>query len=420
MEGSMRDFMNTPIDKYYLDALKKYYIASEDRRSKVVDFTHNQMSPLLSGSEEITEDNANFVIIDSFNGIKPVVLDYDFLTKGEKYVPILAGIALDSQVVHYLHRFVTDQDGKFQSTTRGVCTRKLLQRIASYSKKGWDFNAFFYLAEAMSNNLSRGIFPHEHASGMSILRLQTMDDDVFIRRGEIVPDPDKLDEYAERHHRASFDAVSAKIIATTISAGMLDGYKTQVLASYSALLKIGLLQYERCDTHTKLRRLFEFFHAQLGVFGLREAVVACLHFSGKSGKFIPIEKGARNVRQKLLASAWDLQLLRLPENIIANESLDHTSVYYVCTADKTLQRLGRMFAVHRVSSIESRDGHLPSAVSLRTDLIEEEVGEALTKTFDAECSQSMSRSGERSPKNFQQISAVVTKLEHQVIQLTKN
>ena len=414
----MQDFMTHSIDKYYIEALRKYYIKSDDKTSKIVDFTSNQMSPFLRGSEVIECNGHDFLIVDSFGGTKPVVFNHNFFASEGCYIKFSRGIILDSQVVSYLHQLVANEDDKFESTPIGVATKRLLRRIAFYSKQGWDFNPFFYYAETLSKNLLDEAFPYLHAFGMSMLKLQTMDDEFFIERGEIVPDANKMAEHATRHPNASFSDTSAGIANIYSDSGVVHEFALHVQASYVTLLKIGLLQHEQHSINVKLRKLFEFFHEELGVFGVREAIAGCLHFAGKGGKFIPFQKGSRNIRGRLLASAWDLQLLRLPEKLIANEGPDPTSIFYVCTSDKTLQFLGQMFIVRRISSIRSGDGHIPSAVDIRYDLLKKEIGEDLLNAFLKEYSNIMSKSTLRVPANAEKMSSIAIKLEQEARDFT--
>ena len=102
-----------------------------------------------------------------------------------------------------VHKFVTDTDGRFRATAVGLATAKLIQTIAEYSLRGWDINSFFYFMEALSKAAFDVALPGTQRYGSSILKLQSMDDRAFIKSGEIIPDPDKLEEHAARHRGAS-------------------------------------------------------------------------------------------------------------------------------------------------------------------------------------------------------------------------
>ncbi len=80
----------------------------------------------------------------------------------------------------------------------------------------------------------------------------------------------------------------------------------------------------------------------------------------------------------MLASAWDLFLLRLPELLIVNEDCAHTSIGYVCTAEKALQRLG---AVRTISQVSSAALRRPVVAHLQTDVLVREVGNEMTEVF---------------------------------------
>ena len=406
--------MSYSIDEHYLSALKNYYLKSNDKISKIVDFTSNQVSTILNGSEKIHCNGHEYTIIDSFGGTKPIIFNYDFFEAGSKYMNIGAGIILDSQVVSYLHNFVSEEGREPKNQIVNAATLKLLKKIAYYSNKGWDFNAFFYLAEALGKDVLNKAFPHARAFSTTMLKLQTMDDSTFLEQGKIVPDPEKIDEYVLRNSEISFEDAAEKMINSFPVGDMTEELSMRLKVSYAALIKIGLLQHEKCDAETKFEKLSRFFHEELGIYPAREAVVGCLHFAGKAKKFTSIEKGAKNIGQKLLGSAWDLLLLRLPESIIQNEAPDPTSVYYVCTADKTLAFLGGMFIIRRVSSLKSGNGHIPSAVDIRYDLLNTEVGDQLTNKFVNSYIEIMRKSESRVPVSLEKISAIVSSLEQEM------
>ena len=98
----------------------------------------------------------------------------------------------DSNVVSYLHQLVTDESGAYSSTSRGQSTQQLLRKIAEYSARGWDFNPFFYLIEDFSKKDFEKIFPRAESFAEAMLKIQTMDDELYLKSGILVSDPEKL------------------------------------------------------------------------------------------------------------------------------------------------------------------------------------------------------------------------------------
>ena len=96
-----------------------------------------------------------------------------------------------------------------------------------------------------------------------------MDDNAFIERGDIVPDPEKLEEYAMRHKGLPFEAAAAEI-AQNINGKMVQDGSLHLQVIYACLLKIGILQHDKISPIRKLDRLYEFFHNETGVFMARE------------------------------------------------------------------------------------------------------------------------------------------------------
>ena len=116
-----------------------------------------------------------------------------------------------------------------------------------------------------------------------------------------------------------------------------------------ALLKAGIINCERKRPQEKMLRFMEFLNNNLGCLLSREAIIAALHFRGKAGSLIPITPGTKvDVRKRIMASAWDVMLLRMPEFFLANGDQQETTVGYVCTSDSALQQVGSMFTLLRV------------------------------------------------------------------------
>ena len=187
-----------------------------------------------------------------------------------------------------------------------------------------------------------------------------------------------------------------------------------IQAIYATLLKINLLNRQRVNIFEKLHLLFNFFQEEIGIFLAREAFIACLHFTGRTGKFLSFKKDSVETQKNTLASAWDLFLLRLPEIIISNEKGNFTSVYYVCTAEKALQDLGRMCLVRRVSSLQEGTGTIPTSIGFRTDILSQQVGDKLTSDFASMCDQIQKASSSRSPVDLEKILYIVSGLEQQI------
>jgi hypothetical protein len=414
-DGSMLSFITADIDKYYLDSLKKYYAASGDKVSKIVDFSSKLPSPFLRGNE-IIGGKDNFSIIDSFGGIKPIVLNHRYLVEGDGGVHFQVGVALDSQVVTYLHQYVTNDRAVYRSTPRGAAIRMLLKRISSPSMRGWDFNPFFYLMESVSKGIFEQVFPHAAAFSASILRLQAMDSEHFLQTGEIVPDPEKIEEHALCNKAAPFVDTAGNMVVKIASIQRLK-QEHLIQAIYATLLKICLLHQTKATIERKLQELIYFFQNDLGVYLMREALLSCLHFAGKSGTFLPLQTGAKNVRKKLLASSWDLYLLRVPEFLIGSEGNEYTSIYYVCTAEKTLQRLGRLFVVRRIATF--KEERVPPSIGYRVDLLEQEIGAELTARFFEMYQKGMADSPSRTPKNLGEVKSLVDELEREASQIAE-
>jgi hypothetical protein len=361
--------------------LTEYFASSGDQVSKVVDFPHftpDVPTQFLNGSERIYEGSEGFAIIDPFAGVMPVVLNHEFLIQKQQHISFTVNILLDSNVVSYLHRYVSDVNGKFRITPRGVVTHKLIRRLAEYSKRGWKFNALFYLLEAASKNDFQTVYPHAAAYSESVRTLQLMDSQVFLNTGLIEIDENKQREFSRYHHSGSVETIAASDVLYFSTGQLKSEVHDTIQLIYSALLMIVVVSRESCPPAKKVEKFFRFMQEKLGVHCALEAFLACLKFGGRAGTFLSTKRDTNETRRSLLASAWDLFLLRLPELLIINEGCERTSVSYVCTADKALEKLGKIRTIERIHTGNLR---VPTLFRVDTTVLEQQVGRELAHKY---------------------------------------
>ena len=143
-------------------------------------------------------------------------------------------------------------------------------------------------------------------------------------------------------------------------------------ASRAMLLKMALIHR---TTRASLRDKYALFRAfstnvmkkSLG----RESALAIYYFSGGMDRFIPLQRTSSfsKFQRSMRSAVWDLLLLRMPEYLLVNGEPSGTTVAYVCTGDRALQKVAQCCKIRAVSAMQPNHFALPLLTADLTDLI---------------------------------------------------
>ena len=175
-----------------------------------------------------------------------------------------------------------------------------------------------------------------------------MDEQQFLQTGRVIPDP------VAQAAQLAFSGVGSVEEIISLYAGFASDALAQACTSkidftYASLLKIALVQRRmRGDILAKYRAVREFMEHSLGIVLDAELLLAFNYFARpqRYQRFIrPLQPEMRftKFRNDLYASAWDLLLVRLPEQILSmstpGSGVVSRSCYlsYVCTAEHALR-----------------------------------------------------------------------------------
>jgi|GEM_PF-4726583 len=278
-------------------------------------------------------------VIDQFSGRVPAVMSKETLLGN--YPPALAPtVILDSNVMAYLHQFVTARE------TQDEKQRKTVIQLLDYLlHTKFDYNPSFYYLESFSKSAESSQKIIEYTK--SILTLHMMDELYFLQKREMRVNEVTLGKYAEKFGTNDVDEM-AKRQCEMLQKMHVPGTDWKVL--YLIILKAALIHRTfQGDFEAKLRKLYEFVYEIFGVLFSRELGVASFYFSGELDKFIPLQKNANaeNTLKRMKATAWDMYLLRLPELMLCHENAP-IPLAMICTGDKGVQAVGRRIRVHRL------------------------------------------------------------------------
>lgn len=326
-------------------------------------------------------------IIDPFDGRFPWLLNKEFCNQIKFYperdyaVRFCPTVLLDSQILTLLRKYF-DKDSSMKLPDKR-CIHQLLKFFAT---KKCDISPFFYYIESLVKNENLNEAKKQKYAidaAETILKVHLMDEEIFLNEDCVTPDWERFENYKKQYDISS-DCIKdlAPIWYKKNFSGIIEDptfiqdSKDIVSYTYVALLKMILIH--KTSGRGVVKKLQDFFsfleHEDFNVFLMRESLIAAYYFSNNlPDKFIQIQSDMTfdKVRQKILSTAWDFLLLRMPEIQLMYGTAKDTTFSYVCSADRAVQKLGRLFTIELVSN----QAQIPSIISLKHKEISQDLGE---------------------------------------------
>jgi hypothetical protein len=326
---------------------RTYFLNNNDQETRIWIFRPDEPSLFLESSLEFSDTGFSVYIADPFAGLQPILWNYESFDN-EIQIPFRPTAILDSNIVSYLHQYVTS-NSILISKQRNV----IAEFLKFVVKNRIDYNAFFYYLEGAAKNETGRLLHYAEEISHSILRLHTMNSSHFLATGEIVVDANTLNLYAQEFGVDTIDEIAPLYARAMVLPAdpRLDGLSKLI---YATLLKIGLIhKTSRISIGAKFEELMQFMQDVLNIGMGTERMLAIGYFAGKFDGFIPIQKGAvpGKVFKRLKAAAWDLVLLRLPARLLAISPDDEISVAYICTSDRALWQVARTAKLQTVAKL---------------------------------------------------------------------
>jgi hypothetical protein len=322
----------------------EYLARSGDRESKFWIFKSSVPSKFLRHSFSCGPDELRIQITDLFGGRHPLLVSYEALRQEIK-IPFRPTVIMDSNIVSYLHQYVTGSGALSPVGRRAV--RRFLKFVVSCR---FDYNPFFYYMEAAWRSAPSSVLSYATEISVSLLRLHTMDVDRFLGSGEIRVDPTVMAQYEQEYRVSGLTELAAAHARSMIRPADIRTEWTSKL-SYAGLLKTALIHKgSKNSVQAKYEELQLFmeqtFNVALGI----ERLLALEYFVGKFDAFIPVQRGAvvARVLDRLRAASWDLLLLHLPPLLLVGDVRQEVLLGYVCTGDKILNSIAKACRIEGV------------------------------------------------------------------------
>lgn len=290
-------------------------------------------------------------IIDQFNNKRPCILNNEFLIEKKKLTfAFVATLLLDSHIVDALHKYVTSID-TLDLDTRAV-TGDFLKHV---SKLRCDYSPMFYLAENFAKSSKEQFLKTSSDKLTSIIKLHSMDEEIFISTGKISPKRDAIEYYYDLYKAKSLDECGINYAKEYYEKSYLKKHAEVTLLSYACLLKMVLIHFMDPTLTSKniiqKYKIFEDFLVNtLGLYLAREVNLSLYYFSGLAGKFVNVQPNmtSEKAKKNLLATAWDLLLLRLPEFLLTPTNLPEVNMGYIVTSEDKLLSVAELFKLEAI------------------------------------------------------------------------
>lgn len=309
-------------------------------------------SQFLQKSKTFGRTNPIF-LIDQYSGKRPQIINQEYKRNGTIDISMYPSALLDSNVVNLLDSFIQ----------KGKATDGFSEFLRFLITEGWDFNLMFYYFEHFAKSPLEIFKSNAIRRTDSLLKLHTMNEEHFLKTGEVISNLEEVE-----HYTSSSGVNSLLEVAESRVDDFIHDYKNHPLsemleATEIALIKMVLIRKNELIKSSPVEQYNEFntfLQNDLGIILGREAHLALHYFCDNAGRLLGIQANTayKKAISIIKSTAWDLFLLRMPE-ILFGESPKEVCVSYICTQEKQLQELAKLYDVERIESY-STVGILPS------------------------------------------------------------
>lgn len=250
-------------------------------------------------------------LIDLYSGKRPAIIDKDFISSGVRRFQIVPSALLDSNLADELVRLVNGvkvSDG-------------FIEFFRFLIEKRWDFSLLFYYTEHFAKSgASNDFFDNATRRTEALLRLQSMDEELWLNSGEIIENRKAAEYYLELESAASMTEAARNRVIRFAEECPISSLKNMIRTIEVALAKMVLLRrFDRKSNSSEDQwaEYKDFLKNELGVFMGREALLALHYFHDLAGRLLgtqpntPWDTAYANIR----STAWDLYFLRFADQM---------------------------------------------------------------------------------------------------------
>lgn len=287
--------------------------------------------------------NEPIFLIDQFNGKRPIIINQEFIDKGNISFNMFPSALLDSNVINKI-------DGLIQ---HGKKTDGLIEFLKFLSSRQWDSSAMFYYLEHFSKSSVETFRKNAIRRTESLLTLHSMNDEIYVKTGTITPNNEAIAHYLLSSNSSSLREVAEKRVDDFIISYNKESLTQMIETIEIALIKMVLIRKYEMKNSSPIEQYNEFIRFleyDLEIMLAREAHLSLHYFFDKAGRLLviqsntPIEKATSIIK----STAWDIFLLRMPE-IMFHNNPEEICIAYVSTQEKKLQSLAKLFTIENIA-----------------------------------------------------------------------
>jgi hypothetical protein len=292
-------------------------------------------SPFIEKSMTFGQINPVF-LLDQYSGKRPALLNREFLQTGALEFKILASAMLDSNLASQVHAVAnggTTKDG-------------FLALLRFLILKRWDISLYFYYLEHYCKSPKADFFPNAISRTRALLSIQTMNEEQFLHKGQIISNPNVVAHYLEGYAANSLDEVAEKRVREFCETSNRHDFLEHIEAIEIALTKMVLLRRFEMVGAKPIAQFEAFLDQDLDARLAREALLALHYFHDRAGRLLGIQPNTNKMRASamLRSTAWDMYLIRLPEQFFSGSPTE-LCLSFIATQEKQLYQLTRLFFV---------------------------------------------------------------------------
>ncbi|SHK74261.1 hypothetical protein SAMN02745123_02985 [Desulforamulus aeronauticus DSM 10349] len=334
---------------------------------------------------------------------------------------IVVTIVLDSHIASELHKYRVSRQ-----RMRGDIRQAIEEFLSYVTRYNFDYNPTFYLLESYFKSDPKVFVDKVAPVATSIVYLHSMDEERFLKTKEILLKPDAIDYYLTKFNvRTIEDCGRAWVEEYIGDSKKIDNLVQLINLSYVCLLKMTLIhKKDKRPIEKKLDEFESFMTEELGLRLARESHLAMYCFADLAGSFIGVQAGMNFEKAKriLCASAWDIFLIRFPEQLLSPRYLPEMNLAFACTAEKKLAELGELLTLERLLTRSDEEISIPT-VSMNLSKLEEKLGrDTATRLMAASEERTLQQilKKERKAINHHKLRYLIEDLEVQLSYLCKS
>ncbi|MNU71193.1 hypothetical protein D3C71_606180 [compost metagenome] len=299
-------------------------------------------SPFLTESKRFGEENTCY-LIDQYSGKRPCLINYEFLEKQKLELKFFPNVLFDTNLA----------SATYNLANGGKVKDGFVELIQFLTKSNWSYSLYFYYLEHYCKASAEDFTKNAFVRTLALLKLHSMDDQTFLRSGEIVPNKDTVSYYLDSAGAKTLEDVARQRVESFCNLHVRHQHNYMIEAIEICLIKMFLIrrfELAKSPPAEQYESFVSFMKNDLGIVMGRESHLAIHYFYDKAGRLLGIQPNTPFERALsiLKSTSWDMLLLRFPELFTSQDS-DEMEITYLATQERELAYLAELFSIEAIT-----------------------------------------------------------------------